>query len=131
NGTRHCEGNGLIRALERTGTRFGAHLNAHTRFDETVYKLQVPTADPETLDQTLLVLEDCAHRLAFDPDEPDREREVVLEERRRGPGAALRARDANWALTWAGSPHPERPPLGTGSSVESLTHEAVRRFYTD
>lgn len=47
NGSRHFEKNELINYLEKTGTRFGADLNAYTSFEETVYMLQAePTACP-------------------------------------------------------------------------------------
>ena len=29
--------------MQSLGMRFGAHVNAHTSFDETVYELQIPT----------------------------------------------------------------------------------------
>ena len=38
---------------------FGAHLNAYTSFNETVYKLQVPT-EKEPLEKGLVVLRDWA-----------------------------------------------------------------------
>ena len=73
------EGNDLITYLESVGTRFGAHLNAHTNTDETVYKLEVPTDDPEVLDTAFLVFDDWADGITFDPEEIEKERGVVLE----------------------------------------------------
>lgn len=43
NGTKHFKKNDLIKYLESLGVQFGADLNAHTGFDETVYKLTLPT----------------------------------------------------------------------------------------
>ena len=67
--------------------RFGAHVNAHTSFDETVYQLQIPTDNPAVIDRSLLILEDWAHNVSFEPAEIDKERGVVLEEWRLGLGA--------------------------------------------
>lgn len=131
NGTTHFAGNELIRYLEKVGTRFGAHLNAHTSFEETVYKLQVPTDDPSVFDQAFVILEDWAHGLKFDPAEVDKERGVVLEEWRRGLGPWQRAREATMPVSWAGSPYPERLPIGTEESLETFTHDAAVRFYRD
>ncbi|MCQ6458470.1 insulinase family protein, partial [Vibrio parahaemolyticus] len=60
NGSTNFEGNSLIDYMESVGMSFGAHVNAHTSFEETVYKLQVPTDDLELLDKGLLVLDDWA-----------------------------------------------------------------------
>ena len=35
----------LIKFLESVGSEFGAHINAHTSFSETVYKLNIPISD--------------------------------------------------------------------------------------
>src|SRR5437764_11663851 len=67
NGTKHFPKNEIISFLESIGMRFGADVNAFTSFDETVYILTVPTDKPEVLDKGLLVLEDWAHNLTFDP----------------------------------------------------------------
>src|SRR5690349_14275801 len=58
NGTTHFPKHELIEFIESLGMRFGAHLNAYTSFDETVYMLQVPTDKPETLEKSFQVLED-------------------------------------------------------------------------
>ncbi|TVQ88804.1 MAG: insulinase family protein [Deltaproteobacteria bacterium] len=131
NGTENFPGNTLITYLESTGTRFGAHLNAHTGFDETVYKLQVPTDDLEQLDTGLLVLRDWAGGLTFDPEEIDKERGVVLEEwrLRLGPGERL-GRQIR-PLLFQGSPYHERMPIGTEESLRTFTPEAIERFYRD
>ena len=67
--------------------RFGAHVNANTSFDETVYQLQIPTGNPAVIDRSLLILEDWAQNVSFDPVEIEKERGVILEEWRLGLGA--------------------------------------------
>ena len=91
NGTENFEGNELINYLESVGTRFGAHLNAHTSFDETVYKLQVPTDDAEVFDKAFVIMDDWARGMRLDPEEIEKERGVVLEEWRRRLGAGHRS----------------------------------------
>src|SRR5262249_49105638 len=80
NGTRHFPKQETIAFLQSLGMRFGADVNAYTGFDETVYMLTVPTDKPGTLDRALLILEDWAHDVTFDPAAIDKEREVVTEE---------------------------------------------------
>ena len=96
NGSEHFEGNELIEYLESVGTRFGAHLNAHTSVDETVYKLEVPTDDPEVFDTAFTVFRDWAGGITNSDEEIEKERGVVLEEwrSRRGAGGPDRRRHA-------------------------------------
>jgi zinc protease len=92
NGTTHFPGNDIIAFMQAIGMRFGAHVNAHTGFDETVYQLQIPTENPRIMDRAFLALEDWAHNVTFDPDEVDKERGVVLEEWRGGGAGRPRER---------------------------------------
>lgn len=131
NGSAHFEGNDLIRTLESMGASFGPHLNAHTSFDETVYKLAVPTDDAEVFETALLILEDWAHGLTLDPAQIEAERGVVLEEWRGRLGASDRISRALLPATYHGSPYPDRLPIGTEASLAGFTPEAVRRFYED
>ena len=43
NGTTNFPGQNIPAFIQSLGMRFGAHVNAHTGFDETVYQLQIPT----------------------------------------------------------------------------------------
>ncbi len=131
NGTTHFPGTELVAYLESVGTQFGPHLNAHTSFDETVYKLTVPTDDPEVFDTAFTVLADWAGGLTFDEEEIAKERGVVLEEWRTGGGAAERITDRTLPLTYFGSPYAERRPIGTEASLRTFEPDAARRFYDD
>lgn len=129
NGTVNFPGNELIKYLEGTGTRFGAHLNAHTGFDETVYKLTVPTDEADGFAKSFQILEDWAQGLTFDADEIERERGVVLEEWRQGLGPWERVREATMPTTYADSRYPSRLPIGTEGSLRTFEHDALIRYY--
>ena len=58
NGTENFEKNELIDFFELTGQKFGAHVNAYTSFDETVYMLKPRTDSQEVFDMGFQVLED-------------------------------------------------------------------------
>lgn len=131
NGTTHFPGNALVNYLESVGTQFGPHLNAHTSFDETVYKLTVPTDDAEVFEKAFLVLEDWASGLSFDAAEIEKERPVVLEEWRTRLGAQGRIQEQTVPLTFFGSPYAVRLPIGTEESLHTISGDAIRRFYTD
>src|SRR4030095_13160565 len=74
NATLHFPQQTVAGFMQSLGMRFGAHVNAHTGFDETVYELQVPTDNPAVMDRALLILEDWAHNVSFDPPAIDKER---------------------------------------------------------
>ncbi|MEM8933728.1 MAG: insulinase family protein, partial [Acidobacteriota bacterium] len=76
NGTERFAKQELIDYLQSIGMRFGADINAYTAFDETVYRLTVPTDDPKLLDTAMLVFGEWAGRIAFDGEEIDAERGV-------------------------------------------------------
>src|SRR6266550_1987879 len=64
NGTLHFPEQAVTGFMQSLGMRFGAHVNAHTSFDETVYELQVPTDDPTVVDRAMLIMEDWAHNVS-------------------------------------------------------------------
>jgi len=131
NGTTHFPGNDIIAFMQAIGMRFGAHVNAHTGFDETVYQLQIPTDNPRVIDRAFLALEDWAHNVTFDPQEVDMERGVVLEEWRLGLGADERMRDKQFPVLLKGSRYAERLPIGTPETLRSFSYDKLRRFYND
>ena len=108
NGTRHFPKQDIGTFMQSLGMRFGAHVNAHTSFDETVYELQIPTRNAAVIDRSLLILVDFARDVSFDPVEIDKERGVVLEEWRLGLGASERIRNAQLPLLLADSRYAER-----------------------
>ncbi|MEQ9438653.1 MAG: insulinase family protein [Cyclobacteriaceae bacterium] len=130
NGTENFEKNELVSVLQSAGVRFGAHLNAYTSFDETVYMLRMPTADT-TLEKGLQILEDWAGGLSLDDEEIDKERGVVIEEWRLGQGAQQRMRDEYFPKLLYGSRYAERLPIGTKEILENFDYSTLKEFYQD
>ncbi len=131
NGTRNFPGQRIVAFMQAIGMRFGAHVNAHTSFDETVFQLQIPTDNAAAVDRSFLVLSDWAQNVTFDPDEIDKERGVVLEEWRLGLGAEARMRDAQLPLILSGSRYSDRLPIGTPEVLRTFQPERLKKFYTD
>lgn len=131
NGTRHFEKNELIDYLESIGTRFGADLNAYTSFDETVYMLQARTDSIELLEKGLLILEDWANGLLFDPEEIDKERGVVISEWRTSLSPDQRMQQEYFPVLYKGSRYAERLPIGDPELIEKVDYATIRRFYED
>ncbi len=138
NGTKHFQKNDLVGFLEKSGVKFGADLNAHTSFDETVYQLSLPTdatslpGDSMTLfDKGFTILEDWAHSLSFNDAEIDKERGVVIEEWRLGRGANARLRDQYFPIVFKNSRYATRLPIGNKENLKSFSHTALKQFYQD
>jgi zinc protease len=104
----------------------GGDINAYTSFDETVYYVVIAS---RFLDTALDVLSDAMEKSKFDPNELNKELEVVLEEIRRGedtPSRKLSERLFSEAYTV----HPYgRPVIGGEESVRNFTRERVVNFY--
>ena len=130
NGTRHFPKQDVVAFLQSTGMRFGAHINANTSFDQTVYQLQIPT-EPAVIDRSMLILEDWAHAVTFDPEEIEKERGVILEEWRVGLGAGARMLDAQLPVLLKDSRYAERMPIGKPEIIRTFPADRLKKFYTD
>lgn len=131
NGTKNFEKNELVSYLQSVGIKFGTHLNAYTSFDETVYRLLVPTDKNEVVDKAFQVLEDWAHNITFDPKEIESERGVITEEWRIGRGANQRLQDKYFPVVFQQSQYAQRLPIGKKEVIQGFKPEAILRFYKD
>ena len=118
NGSEHFKGNGIIEFCRSLGVEFGSDLNAYTSIDQTVYRVcNVPTKRATALDSCLLILKDWSNGLSLEPDEIDKERDVVHNEWRLGEGPSQRMLQRALPKTYPGSKYGERLPIGLMSSV--------------
>jgi zinc protease len=131
NGTKNFKKNELVSYLQSVGVRFGAHLNAYTSFDETVYILTLPSDKQDIMDKGFQILEDWAHNVTFEDAEIDKERGVVIEEWRTGLGAGQRIRDKTFPVIFKDSRYAQRLPIGKKEILESFKYDTIRRFYRD
>ena len=131
NGTTNFPGQDVSGFIQSLGMRFGAHVNAHTSYDETVYQLQIPTDNPGVVDRSFLILEDFAHRVSFETAAIDKERGVVLEEWRLGLGAESRIRDAQMPVLLKGARYADRSPIGRPEIIQNVSPARLKQFYAD
>lgn len=129
NGTQDFKQQEIIEFVESIGMRFGAHLNATTTFDNTIYKLSVPTDKPEVIEKAIHILENWAHKLTFDALTIDNERGVVLEEWRSRKGVGERIARKQLPIVFAGTNYAQRLPIGTEDKIVNGKHEDLIRFY--
>jgi zinc protease len=131
NGTKHFPKHALIDYLQKNGVRFGADLNAYTSFTETVYKLPLPTDDPQILDNGFQILRDWAHDALLDQEDLDQERGVVIEEMRLGKGVKERIREQTLPVLLNHARYASRQPIGVESVLNNFTREQITSFYND
>jgi len=100
----------------------GGHINAYTSFDRTVYYVEIPSAE---LNTGLDVLLDAVQHSLFDPEELEREKEVVLEEYRRS--LDIPETQLGWemmALSYRDHPY-RRPIIGYEETIRSFDRQAI------
>ncbi|MCX2584442.1 M16 family metallopeptidase [Pedobacter sp. MR22-3] len=131
NGTKNFPKNELVDYLQKTGVRFGADLNATTNFDETIYQLPIPSDKPEIVQNGLQIMRDWAQDATLDPAEINKERGVILEEKRIGKGAADRMRSKYFPVMLNNSVYAKRLPIGTEEVLNNFKPETLKRFYHD
>ncbi|HAH10318.1 MAG TPA: hypothetical protein DCL54_16220 [Alphaproteobacteria bacterium] len=128
-GSKNLTRNELVATLQRLGAAFGADTNAYTSFDETVYQLNLPKADPATLNQGIALIREVADRLTITPEAVTAERGVILSEERVRDTPGLRSARKLYALAYAGMLAPERFPIGKTEVLKRLDAAAIRAFY--
>ncbi len=131
NGTTNFAKNDMVKFLESLGVGFGPDLNAYTSFDETVYKLRLPTENPETVEKGFLILSDWASEITNSDEEIEAERGVIIEEWRGRRGAQQRVRDQQYPVMFPGSRYATRLPIGTMDVLENFEFDRLRQFYKD
>lgn len=130
-GTKHFPSNNLVGALQKMGVRFGADLNAHTGFDQTVYQLDIPLNDSASLNTGLQILRDWAGGVEMEAASIDAERGVILEEKRQRKGAGERISEKTLPILLNNARHAARLPIGTEEVLTTFNHDVLRKFYKD
>lgn len=132
NGTRDFPKNELINYLQQAGVKFGADVNASTSFNETIYKLPLPTDDLQVFEKSFSILANWAGLVTFDEDAIDRERGIILEEERsRGKNVAERVKQQALPLLLNDSHYAARLPIGTEQILKTFKPDVIKQFYKD
>ena len=129
NGSKNFPAGTLIEWFQEHGMSFGADTNAHTAFSETVYKLDLPNSDEETLSEGLTVMQDFAFNLLIEEDEVQAEKGVIDGEERERDSAGWRVMLRQLDEMFQGVRHRERLPIGTKEMRDQFSAASVRAFY--
>lgn len=129
NGTANVPEGEFVKRLERHGLRFGPDTNASTDFGQTVYKLDLPEADADTLSEALFLLREVADRATLDAAAIDRERGIILSEERVRATPAYRQLTDELAWLFPGQLLPRRLPIGTTEVIRTAPRQRLLDFY--
>ena len=129
NGLTHYKPGELVEYFQSIGMMFGPDANAHTGFYETVYDIFLPANDSDSMDKALGVLNDYAQGALLLPAEVERERGVILAEKRERDSVSYRTFKASMAFEMPGSMLSQRLPIGTDEVLEKMDHPLLKSFY--
>lgn len=117
------------RLWQRLGATFGSDTNASTTPTQTIYKLDLPAATQEGLEESIKVLSGMMAAPDITQAEVDAERRTVLAELREGAGPEQRAGDASRATFFAGQALGDHSPIGDTASLGAATPATLRAFH--
>jgi zinc protease len=130
NGTKNYSAADLIPRMQRLGIAFGAHANAYTSFDETVYMLDLPDMSADTLQLAYTVMRDFGDGALLELDEIDKERGVILSEKISRDSVNYRLMEQQFSKLLPDSLLTHRFPIGIESVIQNAPRERFLDFYT-
>lgn len=134
NGSTNVPEGEMVKILERLGLSFGADTNASTGYTQTQYMLNIPNLKSETLDQALFLMRETASEISFNPDAVDRERGIIIEEKRSRENFSAQSGRAITELFYPNTYFTNRYPIGTEEILLNAPAQRLKdlykRFYT-
>jgi zinc protease len=130
-GSTHFPNRSLVNYFQSIGMTFGADINAATTFDNTTYQLRVPTGNADQLAKAFDVLQDWAGGATFDSVALAAQRQIVMDEWRRGQGVGARIQKQTFPVLYKGSRYAERVPIGDPDIIRGAARDKLVRFYKD
>ena len=129
NGSEHFPPGELVKYFQSIGMAFGADANAHTGFFETVYDIFLPAGDRPNLEKGLLVMQDYAGGALLLQEEVDRERKIILAEKRSRDSASYRTFVATLDFELPDARITRRLPIGTQEVLNSAGRDELKDYY--
>ena len=129
NGSKHYPPGTLVEFFQRMGMSFGGDTNASTGHERTVYQLELAKADEATIAEGLRVLSDYAGGLLLLPEEIEKERQVILSERRARDSVGYRTFVAQFEAMLGTTLLPKRLPIGTPEVISTAQRERFTDFW--
>lgn len=130
NGTKNFPDKGILNWLESIGASFGGNVNASTGTQQTIYLLNnIPLVRPTVVDTCLLIMHDYSHFVNCDPEEIDKERGVILEEKRSRNDASWRVREKAMPYIYGDTKLATCTIIGSEENLKTFRPETLVDFY--
>lgn len=129
NGSTHYAPGTLIEFFQRLGMSFGGDTNASTGFDRTIYLLELPDTKPETLDKAFTLFADYAGGLLLLDDEINKERGIILSEKRARDSVEFRQFIGEFEFLLPDARFIQRIPIGTEEVIAKAPRQRFVDFY--
>lgn len=117
------------RIWQRFGVTFGSDSNAQTTPTQTVYKLDLPNAQPATLAESMKLLSGMMRAPNISEAALNAERLIVQAELRESDGAGRALGDAMREHAFQGQRLADRSTIGTVETLNAATASALRAFH--
>ncbi len=130
NGTKNLPGKTMLEYLQKIGAEFGRNINAATGVEQTTYMLNnIPVSREGIIDTCLLIMHDYSHFVTCDPVEIDKERGVIIEEKRSRNTASWRMHEKSLPYYYGDSKYATCTLIGSQENLESFKPESLTNFY--
>ena len=129
NGGTHFKPGTLVGFFQRMGMSFGGDTNASTSFDHTIYLLELPDTREATMAEGLTVFADDAGGLLLQADMVEKERGIILSEKRVRDSVGYRTFVAQFETTLGDTLLPKRIPIGVAEVIEHAPRERLVDFW--
>lgn len=128
-GSTHVPDGEAKRIWQRFGVTFGSDSNAQTTPTQTVYKLDLPNATPQTLDESVKIISGMIRNPRISDAALNAERAIVLAELRESSGAQMIYSDALRQHAFQGQRLANRSTIGTPETLQASTAQALNAFH--
>lgn len=130
NGTKNLPGKTMLDYLQKIGAAFGRNINAATGVEQTTYMLNnMPVTREGIIDTCLLIMHDYSHFVTCDPAEIDKERGVIIEEKRTRNNAGWRMFEKSLPYYYGDSKYSTCTLIGSQENLETFKPESLVNFY--
>ena len=129
NGTENFAPGELVKFFQSIGMAFGGDANAHTGFFETVYDVLLPKGDKKNLSDGLVVMHDYANSALLLESEIEREKNIILAEKRDRDSASYRLFESSIKFELDQMRLVKRLPIGTEACIKKANRKQLKQFY--
>lgn len=129
NGSRTFKRGELIPAMQRLGLGFGGDANAYTGLEQTVYMLDLPNLNDETVNFALTIMRDFADGATLAEEAVDKERGIIVSELKARDSMAYRAMVDQIGFLLDGTRVAGFMPIGTEEVIKNVTPRQIRDYY--